>query len=185
MRPFRLILLLAVRLAAQSPLPPLALPPEADPVPGYTEMDPLTHLHMTGTVQRIAVSGYRLKVTGKVRHRLSLTYDDLRRMPRLTSRDVIVCRGYFEDYAHWAGCALTALLDRCEPRPGAKGLELVSADGYRTTVTLQEARSGYAFLAYEWEGKALPVLHGFPVKAAFPGLPGSKWVKWLVEIRVE
>jgi DMSO/TMAO reductase YedYZ molybdopterin-dependent catalytic subunit len=185
MRPFKLALLLAVRLAAQSPLPPLALPPEPDTVPGYTEMDPLTHLHMTGTVQRIAVSGYRLKVTGKVRRRLSLTYDDLRRMPRLTSRDVIVCRGYFEDYAHWAGCALTALLDRCEPRPGAKGLELVSADGYRTTVTLQEARSGYAFLAYEWEGKALPVLHGFPVKAAFPGLPGSKWVKWLVEIRVE
>ena len=166
-------------------LEPIVVPTLPATIPGYTEVDPATGLHMTGTPQVIDLATYHLTVEGKVTRSLSLTYDDLRRMPRLTSRDVIVCRGYFEDYAHWAGCALTALLDRCEPRPGAKGLELVSADGYRSTVTLQEARSGYAFLAYEWEGKALPVLHGFPVKAAFPGLPGSKWVKWLVEIRVE
>jgi sulfite oxidase len=51
-------------------------------------------------------------------------------------------------------------------------------------VTLAEARSGYAFLANEWEGKALPVLHGFPVRAMFPGLAGAKSVKWLVAIRV-
>jgi DMSO/TMAO reductase YedYZ molybdopterin-dependent catalytic subunit len=52
-------------------------------------------------------------------------------------------------------------------------------------VTLAEARSGYALLAYEWEGKALPVLHGYPVRAVFPGLPGTKWVKWLVAIQVQ
>ena len=178
-------LFLAARLGAGDPLPPLPQPPTPAVTPKYTELDPATGLHMTGTPRRIDLAGYRLRVTGKVLHPLALRYDDLRRMPRLTSREVIACRGYFEDYANWAGCALTAVLDRAEPRPAARQLELVSADGYRTTVTLQEARSGYAFLAYEWEGKALPVLHGFPVKASFPGLPGNKWVKWLVEIRVE
>lgn len=181
----RLFPALLLALAPPAPLPPLAMPPTPDAIPKYTALDPATGLHMTGTPQRISLADYRLKVTGKVAHPLSLDYDDLRRMPRLTSRDVIACRGYFEDYAHWAGASLTAVLDRAGPSPGAERLELISADGYSTTVTLQEARSGYAFLAYEWEGKALPVLHGFPVKASFPGLPGNKWVKWLVELRVE
>jgi DMSO/TMAO reductase YedYZ molybdopterin-dependent catalytic subunit len=164
---------------------PLAMPSTPAQVPGYAALDPSTGLHMTGTPQHLQVASYRLKVTGKVLHPLSLSYDDLRRMPRLATRDPIVCRGYFEDYAHWAGAALEALLDRAGTRPGAKELELVSADGYSATVTLAEARSGYALLAYEWEGKALPVLHGYPIRAAFPGLPGNRWVKWLVEIRVQ
>jgi DMSO/TMAO reductase YedYZ molybdopterin-dependent catalytic subunit len=40
------------------------------------------------------------------------------------------------------------------------------------------------FLAYEWEGKALPRLHGFPVRAIFPSLEGNQWVKWVVKIEV-
>ena len=39
-----------------------------------------------------------------------------------------------------------------------------------------------AFLAYEWAGEPLPVVHGFPVRAVFPESGGSFWVKWLVEI---
>jgi sulfite oxidase len=41
------------------------------------------------------------------------------------------------------------------------------------------------FLAYEMNGQPLPVLHGFPLRAVFPGVVGNKWVKWLLEIRVE
>jgi DMSO/TMAO reductase YedYZ molybdopterin-dependent catalytic subunit len=171
-------------LAPDAPLPPLVVPPTPDRVPDYTALDPSTGLHMTGTPQHLQVAAYRLRVTGKVSRPLTLAYDDLRRLPRLDTRDPIVCRGYFEDYARWAGASLEAVLDRAGPLPAAKELELESADGYRTTVTLAQAHSGYALLAYEWEGKALPVLHGFPVRAVFPGQPGSCWVKWLVAIRV-
>jgi DMSO/TMAO reductase YedYZ molybdopterin-dependent catalytic subunit len=34
-----------------------------------------------------------------------------------------------------------------------------------------------AFLAYEWEGEPLPILHGFPVRVALPGVSGGYWVK--------
>ena len=40
------------------------------------------------------------------------------------------------------------------------------------------------FLAYEWEGEPVPILHGFPVRAVFPSLNGNKWVKWLIGIDV-
>jgi DMSO/TMAO reductase YedYZ molybdopterin-dependent catalytic subunit len=44
--------------------------------------------------------------------------------------------------------------------------------------------SGEAFLAYEWEQQPVPIIHGFPIRAAFPGLLGANWVKWLVKIEV-
>ena len=80
---------------------------------------------------------------------------------------------------------MTAVLDRAGVQARAKAVEHVSADGYSTQVTLDEARKGNVFLAYEWEGKALPELHGYPVRAVFPGLLGSNWVKWLVEIHIQ
>ena len=189
-----LVLILVPLLATEPPLqlgdasgelPRLILPSRPAEIPKANELDPSTGLHMTGTPQFLRVATYRLRVTGKVSKRLNLSYDDLRRLPRLTSGDPLICRGYFEDYAHWAGASLIALLDRAGVKGNAKSLELLSADGYSTVINLNEARSGYAFLAYEWEGKALPELHGYPVRAVFPGTSGYNWVKWLVEIRVK
>jgi len=186
-----LALFLTTLLAGDPPLPSLAgdlpaliLPPRPAEIPQHTELDPSTGLHMTGTPQFLKAATYRLKVTGKVENPLHLTYDELRRLPRLSSKDPLVCRGYFEDYAHWAGASLDAVLDLAGLRKNARNLELLSADGYSTQVTLAEARAHNVFLAYEWEGKALPELHGYPVRAVFPGSPGYNWVKWLVEIRV-
>jgi DMSO/TMAO reductase YedYZ molybdopterin-dependent catalytic subunit len=169
----------------EPPLPVLAIPPRPAEVPGFAQLDPSTGLHMTGSPQKIDASTWRLKVYGKVVRELSLSYDELRRLPRRTTRDPIICEGYFEDYANWAGASLSAVLDMAELKSDAKGLELVAEDGYSSYVTMAEARSPYALLLYEWEGKALPEFHGYPVRAAFPGLQGNKWVKWLVEIKVD
>lgn len=165
-------------------LPVLVLPPRPDVIPGHTELDPTTGLHMTGTPQFLTVATWRLKISGKVDRPMSLTYDELRRMRRVSSKDPLICRGYFEDYASWAGAPLLEVLERAGMGPRARAVELVSADGYRSEITLEEVRRSGAFLAYEWEGKALPELHGYPLRAVFPGSPGYQWVKWLVEIRV-
>ena len=140
---------------------------------------------MTGTPQDIDLASYRLKVTGRVDHPLSLTYDDLRCMPRIQTSDVLICPGYFEDEATWAGASLAHILDLASVQAGATRLTLVGADEYMAQVTLQQARAGNSYLAYEWEGKPIPILHGFPVRAVFPSLQGNTWVKWLVEIQVE
>lgn len=184
-----LVLLAACSLGADPVLtrglPVLVLPPRPEVIPKHTELDPSTGLHMTGTPQFLNVATWRLRVTGKVDHTLVLAYDELRRMPRLASKDPLICRGYFEDYANWAGASLNAVLDRAGLKRNARTLELVSADGYSTEIGLKDARNGTAFLAYEWEGKALPELHGYPLRAVFPGRSGYDWVKWLVEIRVQ
>ena len=170
--------------AAPCVLEPIAVPTLPAEIPGYTELDPSTGLHMTGTVTEIDLVDYRLAVTGKVDHPLSLTYDELRCMPRTEAFCTINCPGFFQDEATWAGVPLDDVLALAGVHEDAAQLRLVSADGYATVVSMDELTSGSDFLAYEWEGEPVPVLHGFPVRAVFPALNGNKWVKWLVEIEV-
>jgi DMSO/TMAO reductase YedYZ molybdopterin-dependent catalytic subunit len=166
-------------------LQPVVTPTRPAKTPASTELDPSAGLHMTGRPQEIDLTSYRLKVTGKVDHPLSLTYDDLRCMPKIQTSDVLICPGDFEDEANWAGASLTYVLNLAGAQATASRLTLVGADEYSTFVTLQQARAGNNYLAYEWEGKPIPIFHGFPVRAVFPSLQGNKWVKWLIEIRVE
>jgi DMSO/TMAO reductase YedYZ molybdopterin-dependent catalytic subunit len=166
-------------------LPVVNQPLFPDLIPGYTELDPQTGLHMTGTPQLIQVADYQLKITGNLENPVSLSFDDIRRLPRLSAKPALICKGYFEDYANWAGASLSAVLDLVKPGPGSSEVILVGADGYTTWLSLDDARSPDAFLAYELEGKALPVLHGFPLRAVFPALTGNKWAKWLLEIQVQ
>ena len=166
-------------------LTPVAVPVLPDKIPGYTELDPDTQLHVTGTAQVIDLENYALEITGEVKQTLTLKYDDLRCMPKVESRPTLVCPGFFEDTATWAGASLKYLLELVDVQKEATHIRLVSADGYTTLVEIQEALSGKSFLAYEWEGKAIPILHGFPVRAIFPESNGNKWVKWLVRIEVQ
>jgi DMSO/TMAO reductase YedYZ molybdopterin-dependent catalytic subunit len=166
-------------------LPAVPQPKMPEKIPGYTELDPETGLHMTGTPVLVDLASYRLKVTGLVEKELDLSYDDLRRLPRAGSRPLLVCEGFFADTANWAGASLAALLDRAGLRPSATRLALTSADDYTITIGLKEALADGGFLAYELEGKPIPVIHGFPVRAVFPSQSGYMWAKWLVAIRVE
>ncbi len=164
---------------------PLIMPPKPAKIPGYAELDPSTGLHVTGTLQEIDALRYRLTVTGKVARRLSLTYDQLRCMRRIEARPSLVCPGYFTDTARWAGVPLKDVIDQANPEKGAKEIRLIGADNYTVSLPLNTAAADGNFLAYEWEGKALPALHGFPLRAVFPQLEGNQWVKWLMRMEVQ
>jgi DMSO/TMAO reductase YedYZ molybdopterin-dependent catalytic subunit len=167
-------------------LPTVVVPTLPAVIPGYAQPDPSTgnRLHITGQAPQIDLASYRLAVTGKVRRPLSLAYDALRCMPRVSVHSTLVCPGFFEDVATWAGVPLEHVLDLAEIQPDASSLRLKSADGYQIDVSLAAARPAQNLLAYEWEGEPLPLLHGFPVRAVFSDLQGNRWVKWLIEIEV-
>lgn len=164
--------------------PVIAPTPSADP--GYVQLDPDTGLHVTGSAVTVDLATYRLKITGKVAKPLSLTYDELRCLPKQTCHAcLLICPGFFEDTTTWSGAALADVLNLAGVNKDAQAVQLVSADGYSTVVTLTEAFADGNLLAYEWEDEPVPVLHGFPVRAVFPRLMGGNWAKWLVEIRVQ
>lgn len=166
-------------------LEPIVVPTLPAEIPGYTELDPATGLHMTGTPQVIDLATYRLSVEGKVSNPLSLSYDDLRRLPKVTASPSLVCQGFFTDVANWSGASLQTILEMAGVEPTAERIKMKAADGYSSVLTLEEALKPANFLAYELEGEPLPVLHGFPVRAVIPAKNGNAWVKWLLTIVVE
>jgi DMSO/TMAO reductase YedYZ molybdopterin-dependent catalytic subunit len=172
--------------AAGSPcgLLPIVIPTPAQD-PGYARLDPSTGLHMTGKAQLVDLDTYRLRVTGKVDRPLELTYEEILCLPKVEASPILVCPGFFEDEATWAGTPIAEVLALAGPRPGAQRLELVSADGYTTLLSLDRALDRANFLAYEWDGEPLPRLHGFPLRVVIPDAQGNQWTKWLVEIRVQ
>jgi DMSO/TMAO reductase YedYZ molybdopterin-dependent catalytic subunit len=150
----------------------------------YGQLDSDTGLHYTGQAQHLDLASYRLEVSGKVDQPLSLTYDDLRCLPKVETRAILECPGLFVDEATWAGAPIREVLALAGVQAEATRLRFISADGYANSVHINEDLIENAFLAYEWEGEPLPVLHGFPVRVAFPGVDGVSWVKWLVAIEV-
>ena len=166
-------------------LPTVTAPTAQPGNPVFAQLDPATGLHVTGLPQTIDLASYRLEVSGKVDRPLLLRYDDLRCLRRVEARVKLVCQGYFEDTATWAGVPLSAVLGLAQVQPSATSLRLVGADGFANSVLLTVSDSDKNFLAYELEGQPLPVWHGFPLRAVFPGLAGNTWVKWLIQIVVE
>lgn len=165
-------------------LPPITIPTLPDEIPGYAQLDKTTGLHVTGTPPEINFSSYRLSVTGLVENPISLTYDALRCLPKVTDNPNLACLGLFEDVANWSGVLIYDILQQAKPLEGAKTVTLISADGYSADISLGVAMDKESFLAYEWEGQTLPLLHGFPLRAVIPSREGLYWVKWLVELNV-
>jgi len=164
---------------------PFIVPTLPEDIPGWNELDESIGLHITGHFTIVDPVIYRLKVDGKVNKSLELTYNQIRCLPKVTAKPRLVCTGVFVDEATWTGVPLKNILDLAGMQADANDLILTSVDGYRTEVNLKDALQQDSFLAYEVNGQILPVLHGFPIKAVFPDMPGAKWIKWLVEIQVK
>ena len=163
---------------------PAVIAPTPAPTPGFAELDPSTGLHYTGNAKTIDLASYRLEIDGMVDYPLKLSLDDLRCMPKIEVKTTIICKGNFEDTAVWAGASLKYVLELVGIQPQAKNIRMVGADGYSPSITREDAMSGKAFLAYEWEKQPVPIIHGFPVRVALPGLLGANWVKWLLKLEV-
>ena len=55
---------------------------------------------------------------------------------------------------------------------------------FQRTLTSAKAMHPDTLLAYEMNGQALPVQHGFPLRVIASGWAGDSWVKWLQHIEV-
>ena len=166
--------------------------------------------HLEGVPTAVSPDTFRLTVDGHVRTPLSLTLEDLR--TKFEAVEIIaVCqcsgnaRGLFEPRvpggqwqqgamgnARWMGVRLKDILDRAGVRAGAVD---VSFDGLDTppmpgvsdfvkALGIDHARDGDVLVAYEMNGRELPVLNGFPLRLVVPGWYATYWVKALSRIVV-
>ena len=135
-------------------------------------------------------ASYRLQVGGLVRHPLSLTLAELRALParhQITRHD---CVEGWSAIGGWTGVQLGLLLKAAQLLPQARYILFHCADNlgggpggmYYETIDLNDAAHPQTILAYDMNGKALPVEHGAPLRLRLERQLGYKMAKYVMSI---
>jgi DMSO/TMAO reductase YedYZ molybdopterin-dependent catalytic subunit len=129
---------------------------------------------------------WRLKIGGLVEQPVSLTYDQLRALPRVEQVSNFHCvTGWSVNNVHWAGVRMDHVLGTARPLDSGHALRFTSMEvPYVDYLTMRQASLRDVLLAYEMDGKPLPREHGAPVRLVIPEMYGYKNVKWLQGIDV-
>jgi DMSO/TMAO reductase YedYZ molybdopterin-dependent catalytic subunit len=142
-------------------------------------------LHVTGTPVEVDIETFRLRVEGAVERPLSLSFEQIRALPAVRENITLNCPGFFTDRGIWTGVPVKDLLAMAGPHAGAARVVFTSlSEGYSSTLSLQDVERDGVLVAYEFDGKPFPAVHGYPLRLAARDHEGNVWVKWLGEIRV-
>jgi len=158
----------------------------------------------------VSEANWTLRVRGLVdgthEHRLN----DLRRLEPVTITAVVQCSGNGRAFhrpqapgvqwergavgnAEWTGVRLRDVLMQAKVRSGARHVQFQGADRpvvssvplFVRSIPLEKALHPDTILAYEMNGRPLPLLHGAPVRVITPGWMAESCIKWLTEITVQ
>lgn len=157
-----------------------------DVEPSLLPLDSIEELHTTGTPQEVNVATWRLKVKGeKVNASLSLTYEELSQMEMIEKKVILICPGFFVDYAEWEGVPLSTIFEKAKVEEGYETITFYALDGYSSRFSREEVENNLLFLALKVNGETLPKEHGFPVRLVAEDILGGRWVKWISAIGVK
>jgi DMSO/TMAO reductase YedYZ molybdopterin-dependent catalytic subunit len=151
---------------------------------------------------------WRLKIVGKVREPVSLSLDDIRRLPQHTLCVTLECAGSGRanvsprwpsmpwmhnavGTAEWTGTPLRHVLERAGLEADTVEIAFIGADrgfdkgvehAYGRSLTPGMALSADVLLVHAMNGQPLLPQHGFPLRLIVPGWYGMASVKWLHRI---
>ena len=153
------------------------------------EVTPLENFGTMGLSDHaVRIEQWGLEVDGHVKKPLRLTYEEIKKLPSIERKVLMVCPGFFANHGTWKGFALGALIKLAQAEDGATHVTVRGPDGkYENTqrYPLEDILSNKVFLAYEVNGKPLPQRHGFPLRAVAEGYYGYDWVKYVYRVTVE
>ncbi|HEY7176146.1 MAG TPA: molybdopterin-dependent oxidoreductase [Micromonosporaceae bacterium] len=142
-------------------------------------------------VPQVDPNTWTLRVHGRVRKEITLTYQQLLARPMVQRYITLCCvsnpvGGNLISNALFQGVLLRDVLAEAGPLPGADQLVGRSVDGFTAgspTAVVMDGRD--ALLAVGMNGEPLPVEHGFPVRTVVPGLYGYvSGTKWITELEL-
>ena len=135
---------------------------------------------------------YKLVIGGLVEHPMELSLADLRALPSRTQITRHDCVEGWSSIAKWKGARLGPLIDRAKLKPEARYLvfycfdsleETLDGSGqYYESIDLVDAHHPQTILAYEMNGRVLPVAHGAPLRLRVERQLGYKQAKYISRI---
>lgn len=152
---------------------------------------------------------WRLSVGGMVDRPLTFTLKDLKRSEEVTLTAVVQCSGNGRaahrpktpgvqwergavGNARWTGVRLRDVLAQAGMQTKGRHVQFQGADrpAARTvplfvrSIPVEKALHPDTILAYQMNGRPLPLLHGAPLRVITPGWMADSCIKWLTDITV-
>ncbi len=137
-----------------------------------------------GETPDINIISWRLRVEGQVNNSLLLDYSSLISQPSTEVVATLQCVEGPSGTALWKGILIRELLDLAEVKGNVVDVVFYAADGYSSSLTIEEINNDDVLLAYEMNGEPLPAEQGYPLRVVAPNHLGYKWVKWVVRVEV-
>ena len=181
------------------------------PITGFEDyITPIDHFFVRTHVYvpKVDAAAWKLQIGGEVATPLTFTLDEIRRMPAVEMIAVQECAGNGRSLfrpnvggLQWSnggvgngrfrGVRLADLLKRAGIKSSAVEVLFDGEDDplgkmqdFRRSITARKALNENTLLAYEMNGQALPLQHGFPLRVIAPGWASDSWVKWVTTITV-
>ena len=156
----------------------------------------------------IKLSDWKLNVEGLVKKKISLTFEEINRLPKVEVADTLECSGNSRSLlkkkasgnpwtiggvgnAVWGGIWLKDVLSIAGLKDDVQHVSFEGLDKplgsagikFIRSIPIDKAMSS-TLLAYEMNGQPLPIEHGYPLRTLALGWTGANCVKWLHRIEV-
>jgi DMSO/TMAO reductase YedYZ molybdopterin-dependent catalytic subunit len=160
--------------------------------------------------EAVSEANWKLHVSGLVERPQEFTLNDLRHMKAVTVTAVVQCSGNGRAFhrpkvpgiqwergaignAQWTGVRLRDILAKAGVQTEARHVQFQGADRpvvasvplFIRSIPLEKALHPETILAYEMNGRLLPMLHGAPLRVITPGWMADSCIKWLTDITVQ
>ena len=154
-------------------LDPARLPPGQY----LTEKWPVLH---AGTVPEVDLATWDFHVFGEVEQPVTLSWDELRRLPATEVTVDIHCVTRWSRFdTSFRGVHWRELATLVRPKPSARFVVAHAEQGFTSNVPLSLLEEDEALVAYEADGRPLTPEHGWPLRLVVPQRYFWKSSKWL------
>src|SRR2546423_1269183 len=129
---------------------------------------------------KLSTDEWTFAVDGLVARPTTWTWDQIHALPPATySGDIHCVTTWSKLGMTFTGVSVDILLDAAGPNANATDVLARSHTGYPTNLPLADVTGGKAWVAWEVDGKPLPVTHGGPARLLVPHLYFWKSAKWV------
>jgi DMSO/TMAO reductase YedYZ molybdopterin-dependent catalytic subunit len=127
---------------------------------------------------------WRLSIEGSVARPGAFSLEDLKRFPARTQITRQSCEEGWSAIAEWTGVPLKLVLEAAGILPAARFVQFHAFDELADGIDMIDALHPQTILAYDMNGRDLPIPHGAPVRLRVETQLGYKSMKYLQRIVV-
>ena len=159
-------------------------------------------------IPQVDAASFALKVGGEVNSPLTLSVDEIRKLPAHTVTVTLECAGngraFFQpavagiqwekgavSTARFTGARMADVLKKAGVKTSGINVEMHAADrppgtmpAFVRQVPMAKAMHSDTLIAYAMNGEPIPQVHGAPLRAIIPGWEGAYCIKWLNTLNV-